>query len=67
MDTKLDPCVYMLWDSSLGKGSARLAGVMGVHVDDVLLGGHGGLFEKSIATLKTIFPFRKWAMNKGTF
>ena len=36
-------------------------------MDDVLLGGRGELFEKSIATLKIKFHFRKWMTSKGTF
>ena len=40
---------------------------MGVHVDDVVLGGRGGRFEKSIAQLKQQFPFRKWMTGQGTF
>lgn len=37
-------------------GKAKLVGIMGVYVDDVLLGGRGALFEKPIATLKATFP-----------
>ena len=40
---------------------------MGVQVDDVVLGGRGGRFEKSIAQLKQQFPFRKWMTGQGTF
>ena len=65
--SKLDPCVYILWDSGLSRGQPQLCGIMGVHVDDVLLGGRGEVFEKSIAQLKTTFPFRKWMKQSGTF
>ena len=67
VSSKLDPCVYLLWDSGLSRGETQLCGIMGVHVDDVLLGGKGECFEKSIAQLKTKFPFRKWMKGNGTF
>ena len=42
--SKLDLCAYVSWDSKLGNGIPSLVGIMGVHVDDVLLGGRGELF-----------------------
>lgn len=33
--SRLDHCIYFLWENKC------LKGVLGVHVDDVLLGGHG--------------------------
>lgn len=47
----------MLWDSGLRRGDSQLCGIMGVHVEDVLLGGRGDLFEKTVAQLKTKFLF----------
>jgi len=61
VQSRLDPCVFLLWNGT------SLCGIMGVHVDDVLLGGKGELFENTIKELKAAFPFRKWKMHAGTF
>ena len=63
--SKLDPCVYMLWDE--GVREPQLVGVLGVHVDDVLIGGRGPMFEQSLADLREAFPFRKWKVGAGSF
>ena len=60
--SKFDPCLYTLRDAD-----GSLAGVMGVHVDDVALGGMGPTFQKSIDHLKSRFPFRKWRLGTGEF
>ena len=65
--SRLDPCLYMLWDHKHKSEGTALGGIMGVHVDDVVLGGRGDAFEKSIVQLKQQFPFRKWMTGKGTF
>ena len=49
---KFGSCSYSLRDSH-----GRLAGVMGVHVDDTAVGGHGEVFSKAIAHLKSRFPY----------
>ena len=41
--------------------------MLGVHVDDLALGGVGPLFESSIAALRQRFPFRKWRVRSGEF
>eukprot|EP00438_Fugacium_kawagutii_P025213 Skav222622 [mRNA] locus=scaffold4205:86469:93548:+ [translate_table: standard] len=61
IQSQLDRCVFYLWEGS------TLQGVMGVHVDDVVIGGRGPLFDKSLAELRASFPFRKWQIGKGTF
>ena len=65
IQSKLDPCVFLLWSQDETK--PRLVGILGVHVDDVLLGGCGKDFEDSINELKKTFPFRKWKYGSGTF
>eukprot|EP00434_Breviolum_minutum_P039141 symbB.v1.2.034744.t1/scaffold4544.1/size38254/1 len=59
--SKLDPCTFFLWDGPV------LAGVMGVHVDDVVIGGRGQVFDKKLQQLRSTFPFRKWQEGQGTF
>ncbi len=60
--SRLDHCVFFQRDKQ-----GRLTGVLGVHVDDVLLGGRGADFEASIERLRATFPFRKWKHGAGTF
>ena len=38
----------------------RLVGIMGVHVDDTAVGGHGPMFKESIESIRKRFPYRKW-------
>ena len=59
--SKLDHCIYFLWHER------QLQGVLGVHVDDVVLGGRGRGFEESVQNLRSIFPFRKWKIGSGRF
>ena len=40
---------------------------MGVHVDDVVIGGRGQVFDKKLQQLRSTFPFRKWQEGQGTF
>ena len=61
IQSKLDPCVFFLWQGE------QLAGVMGVHVDDVVIGGEGPLFDQKLKVLRSTFPFRKWQEGQGTF
>ena len=57
-----DPCLYQLRDEH-----NSLVGLLGIHVDDCALGGHGPVFEASVAKLKERFPFRKWRVRHGEF
>ena len=61
LQSKLGPCVFFLWQEEC------LVGVMGVHVDDVVIGGEGPLFDKKLQLLRSAFPFRKWQERRGTF
>ena len=40
---------------------------MGVHVDDTAVRGHGEVFSKAIAHLRSRFPYSKWRTNEGEF
>ena len=62
IQSRLDHCVFFQREKS-----GKLSGVLGVHVDDVLLGGTGANFEESIRRLRATFPFRKWKHGSGTF
>lgn len=55
--SRMGPCVYFLWDHSAEP--SQLVGVLGVHVDDVVIGGNGEMFENALQQLRTEFPFRK--------
>ena len=61
--SKLDPCLYFLRDDV----SNKLVGVMGVHVDDTVIGGQGTKFNKAVELLKQRFPYRKWRVGSGEF
>lgn len=50
----LDNCVWRLFDKD------RLTGVLGIHVDDVVCGGAGNIYEDSIRRLQSVFPFGSW-------
>ena len=50
----LEPCIWRLYEND------QLVGVIGCHVDDIVVSGHGVLFEKKIAELQHVFPFGSW-------
>eukprot|EP00435_Cladocopium_sp_Y103_P011900 s3832_g3.t1 len=60
--SRMDPCVFFLRDDA-----ARLVGIMGVHVDDVVIGGHGPIYDSALKSLRDAFPFRKWKQYAGQF
>jgi hypothetical protein len=60
--SRLDSCLMFLRDQQ-----QRLIGVMACHVDDILCGGRGALFDESIKKLRATFPFRKWKIGEGEF
>ena len=62
LQSKMDPCVFFLRDDR-----AQLVGIMGVHVDDVLIGGRGQVYQSALAQLRQAFPFRKWKRFEGQF
>ena len=47
--------------------SKVLAGILCLHVDDLLLGGCGTAYRQTINALRSRFPFRKWKRNQGEF
>ena len=60
---KANPCLYCLRCPSTNS----LLGIMGVHVEDMALGGQGKVFEQAVASLRHRFPYRKWRVNEGKF
>ena len=60
--SRYDACLYFLRD-----GQNKLCGIMGVHVDDTAIGGHGEKFQTAVQALKKRFPYRKWRRGEGEF
>ena len=52
----LDECVFMFYDPD----SKALAGILCLHVDDMLPGGRGTAYRQTVNALRSRFPFRKW-------
>ena len=59
----LDECVFIFFDPE----SKVLAGILCLHVDDLLLGGCGTAYRQTVNALRSRFPFRKWKRNQGEF
>ena len=59
----LDECVFIFFDPEL----KVLAGILCLHVDDLLLGGCGTAYRQTVNALRLRFPFRKWKRNQGEF
>ena len=55
----LDECVFFFFDPE----SKVLAGILCLHVDDLLLGGCA--HRQTVNALGSRFPFRKWRRNQG--
>ena len=47
--------------------SKVLAGILCLHVDDLLLGGCGAAHRQTVNALRSRFPFRKRKRNRGEF
>ena len=47
--------------------SKALAGILCLHVDDLLLGGRGTAHRQTVNALRSRFPFRKWKRKQGEF
>ena len=56
-------CVFMFYDPD----SEALAGILCLHVEDLLLGGCGTAYRRTVNALRSRFPFRKWKRNQGKF
>jgi hypothetical protein len=59
--SRLDPCLFFL------RSGGELVGVLVIHVDGVLIGGTGEVFETALRELRAAFPFRKWATGGGEY
>ena len=58
----LDECVMTLYDK---EGSVK--GLIGIHVDDLLVGGEGSFFEAQMKRLETELPFGSRKFGKFTY
>ena len=45
--------------------SRVLAGILCLHVDDLLLGACGTAYRQTMNAPRSRFPFRKWKRNQG--
>ena len=52
--SKLEPCVWRLFSGD------QLVGLIGVHVDDVVVSGHGEFYQQKVLELRNTFPFGSW-------
>ena len=57
----LDQCSFKLLDSE-----GTVVGVLGLHVDDVLTGGKGDLYDRKIEELRAKYPFGAWQCAQDT-
>ena len=53
--SRLEPCVWRLYDSQ-----DNLTGLIGCHVDDVLVAGEGEYYQERVDLLRKSFPFGSW-------
>lgn len=53
--SRLEPCVWRLFDDN-----GNLCGLIGCHVDDLLVAGNGTLYDQKVAELRNSFPFGSW-------
>ena len=58
-----DESVFIFFDPD----SKVLAGILCLHVADLLLGGCGAAYRQTVNALRSRFPFRKWKRNRGEF
>ena len=56
--SRLEPCVWRLYEQE------KLVGVLGCHVDDLLVGGSGRWYDSRISLLRSSFPFGSWQSAK---
>ena len=59
----LDEYVFIFFDPE----SKVMAGILCLHVDDLLLGGCGTAYRQTVNALRSRFPLRKWKRNQGEF
>ena len=53
--SRLEQCVWRLFDPQ-----GQLCGILGCHVDDLLVSGIGDFFEQKVSLLRNSFPFGSW-------
>ena len=56
-------CVFIFFDPE----SKVLAGILCLHVDDLLLGGCSTAYRQTVNALRSRFPFRRWKSIEGEF
>ena len=62
INSRLESCTWRLFDEN-----NNLCGLIGCHVDDLLVTGHGSLFDEKVRELRSSFPFGSWqAAQKET-
>ena len=61
-----DPCLFVLREPSHSKNAGRLAGILGVHVDDGI-GGGNALYEEKIKELEKKSKFGSYKTHAFTF
>lgn len=52
--SRLEPCTWCMYVDG------RMTGLIGVHVDDVLICGEGPEYDSKVQTLLSTFPFGSW-------
>ena len=62
--SQFDNCLYFLRDKN---NNNELCSILGAHVDDTIIGGHGPIHEKAVALLRSRFTYRKWRIGHGEF
>ena len=55
INSRLEPCTWRLFDEN-----NELCGLIGSHVDDLLVTGRGNLFDEKVRELRSSFPFGSW-------
>lgn len=55
INSRLESCTWRLFDEN-----NNLCGLIGCHVDDLLVTGHGSLFDEKVRELRSSFPFGSW-------
>ena len=60
--SQFDNCLYFLRDKN---NNNELCSILGAHVDDTIIGGHGPIHEKAVALLRSRFTHRKWRIGHG--
>ena len=57
----LDECVFSIYENG------QLAGIIGLHVDDLLVAGNGKYFDKTMKSLESRLPFGEWKYSRFVY